>query len=178
MQVTLVLAAFVLGGCSDEAENPVLVDERAGILRGVRFGDTESRIRARLGEPTDDEDGVFPGGRRFTGPPSIPVPASDRATRARPAELHYDDTSFLVSPTTGVFSMATLAEGARTRAGVEIGDDLDRVREVYNRVDCGETAYGAESFNYPWCRVLGDVHVFFGDDPIDSITLSLTAARG
>ncbi len=171
------MLVLALNGCAQGDEKPVLVDERAGVLRGVHFGDSESDIRARLGEPTDDEDGVFPAGRKFTGPPSIPVPATDQATRAKPTELHYDDTSFLVSPTAGVFSMVTLAESARTRAGVEIGDDLDRVRKAYDRVDCGETAY-PEASNYRWCRVLGDVHLFFGDDPIDSITLSVTPARG
>jgi hypothetical protein len=79
--------------------------------------------------------------------------------------------------------MITLAEGARTRAGVGIGDDLERVREAYDRVDCGEAVggepvFGGDTPMYPWCRVLGDIHVFFGEDPIDSITLSVTAARG
>ena len=130
-----------------------------------------------VGEPTDHEPGVFPAGREFTGPPSIPSPSSDQATRARPEELHYDDTSYLVSPTAGVFSMATLAEGARTRAGVAVGDKLARVRDVYDRVECGRAAR-SEGSGYPWCRALGDVHIFFGENPIDSITLSVTDVRG
>jgi hypothetical protein len=173
-------AVIVAGGCglgdNGDVAKPVLVDERAGVLRGVRFGDTAEEVRTRLGEETDDLPGVFPGGAVFTGPPSIPAPASDQASRAQPDELHYDDTAYLVSPTVGVFSMATLADGARTRAGVAIGDELARVRELYDRVDCGKAATGNGS--YPWCRVLGDIHVFFGEDPIDSITLSRTAARG
>jgi hypothetical protein len=178
------LIALIAAGCAlgddGEAAKPkpatsVLVDERAGVLRGVRFGDSLQEVLARLGPTSDAQPGVFPAGADYTGPPSIPSPPSDARIPAN--ELHYEDTAYLVSPTVGVFSMVTLAEGARTRAGVGIGDDLERVRKVYNRVDCGETAYG-EGSDYPWCRVLGDIHVFFGEDPIESITLSSTAARG
>ena len=165
----------------DDAAEPVLVDERRGVLGGVRFGESAREVRARLGEPTDDEPGVFPAGADFTGPPSIPVPRSDPGKGA-PETLHYGDTAYLVSSTAGVFSMVTLAEGARTRGGVAIGDDLERVRERYKRVECGEAVGGEGAFGeapkYQWCRVVGDVHVFFGDDPIESITLSSTAARG
>jgi hypothetical protein len=160
-----------------EVAQQVLVNERSGELLGVRFGDTGEQVRARLGEETDSEDGVFPAGALFTGPPSIPVPASDQATRAQPDELHYDETAYLVSPTAGVFTMVSLADGARTVAGVAIGDDLARVREAYERVDCGKTAY-SDARNYAWCRVSGDIRVFFGGDPIESITMSVTGARG
>jgi hypothetical protein len=154
-----------------EPAKRVLVDERAGALRGVRFGDTMQEVSARLGETTDADPGVFPAGYDYTGPRSIPSPRSDGGML--PNTLHYDDTAYLVSPTIGVFSMSTLAEGARTRAGVRIGDDLSRVREVYDRVDCGESVAPV----FPWCRVLGEIHVFFGDDPIKSITLSSYATR-
>lgn len=74
--------------------------------------------------------------------------------------------------------MATLAENARTRSGVAVGDDLDRVRDQYTRVTCGEQIAGEASFGggtpkYRWCRtVVAGVHVFFGGDPIASITLT------
>lgn len=161
-----------------EEQPVILVDERAGVLRGVQFGDTSVRIRARLGAPSDDEDGFFPAGADFTGPPSIPSPRSDQGGRARPETLHYEDTAYLVSPTVGVFSMASLAEGARTRAGVGVGDDLERVRERYDRVSCGDAIAGEPLFGedyptYPWCRTkVGAIDVFFGEDPIESITLT------
>jgi hypothetical protein len=159
----------------------VLVDEQVGRLRGVTFGDSSSAVRARLGEPSDDEDGFFPHGADYTGPPAIPAPASDRGSRTPPDELHYEDAAYLVSPTAGVFSMAILAEGARTRAGIGVGDELERVREVYDRVNCGEAIAGEPLFGddyptYPWCRaVVGDVRVFFGEDPIESVTLTRLA---
>ena len=169
--------ALVLVGRDDDLQ-PVLVEERAGVLHGVRFGDTESQVRARLGDETDDEDGFFPAGADYTGPVAIPSPESDRGSRVPPSELHYDDTAYLVSPTAGVFSMATLEKGARTRAGVAAGDGLERVRERYDRVDCGEAVageplVGGEPPTYGWCRaVVGEVRVHFGGDPIESITLT------
>lgn len=162
----------------NDASEVVLIDEQAGRLRGISFGDTVAEVRARLGEPSDDADGFFPEGADFTGPPAIPSPASDQGSRAPPGNLHYEDTAYLVSPTVGVFSMAILAEGARTRADVGVGDELERVRERYRRVDCGEAIAGEPVFGddyptYPWCRaIVGDIRVFFGDDPIASVTLT------
>ena len=179
--VAVVAAAVVLGLVvapgEDEKRAPVLVDERRGILHGVRFGDSEAEVRELLGTPTDDAPGVFPEGEDFTGPPSIPSPRSDQRPPLMPTPLHYGDTAYLVSPTVGVFSMATLESGARTRVGVGIGDRLERVRERYERVDCGESVAGEAPFGetpmYPWCRaIVGDVRVFFGEDPIESITLT------
>lgn len=172
-----IAAAFVFVR-EDEEAPPVLVDERDGVLHGVRFGDSEREVRARLGEETDDRDGVFPEGADYTGPPVIRSPETDQGSRIPPSELHYDDTAYLVSPTVGVFSMTTLEEGARTRAGVGVGDDLELVRERYARTECGEAVageslLGGEPPTYPWCRVIvGNTRVFFGEDPIESVTLT------
>jgi hypothetical protein len=163
-------------------ETTVLVDERTGAISGVRFGDSSDEVHRRLGEPTDTKPGFFPADADFTGPPFIPSPRSDQASRVPPEELHYEDKAFLVSPTAGVFSMAILAEGARTRTGVGVGDELGRVREAYQRVECGEAIagealFGGDTPTYPWCRaIVGDVRVFFGEDPIESITLTRYAA--
>jgi hypothetical protein len=170
------------GGCMGGDEEPVVVDERAGTLLGVRFGDSEEEVRARLGEPTDDYEGVFPEGARYTGPQFIPIPESDAGLGGQ-KPLHYGDASFLVSPTLGVFAMISLDGDARTKAGVGIGDELEKVREVYDRVQCGEAVggepvFGGETPKYPWCLVRGKIRVFFGEDPIDSIMIRTTAARG
>jgi hypothetical protein len=174
----VVMALALAFGGDDEEASPVLVDERDGILHGVRFGDSEDEVRARRGEPSDDSDGFFPDGADYTGPPGIPSPRTDQASPRQPRPLHYDETAYLVSPSVGVFSMATLEEGARTRAGPGVGDDLALVRERYDRVDCGEAVageplLGGETPTYPWCRALvGGIRVFFGEDPIESITLT------
>jgi hypothetical protein len=94
----------------------VLVDERAGVLHGVRFGDNEGKVRELLGEETDDRDGFFPAGADYTGPLAVPSPATDQGSRIPPGELHYNDTAYFVSPTAGVFSMATgCANAGRSR---------------------------------------------------------------
>jgi hypothetical protein len=184
--IVLALALVLRNGDDDRVTfaslRPALVvDERAGVLRGVRFGDTSAEVRRRLGRPSDDEDGFFPAGTDFTGPPNVPLPPSDRGTRVPPEMLHFRDTAYLVSPTAGVFAMATLAEGALTRAGAGAGDDLERVREAYEGVECGEAIGGESPFGepptYPWCRTrVGRTRVFFGGDPVESITLAVTAA--
>jgi hypothetical protein len=159
----------------DDTRAVVVVDERAGVLLGVRFGDTLQAVRRTRGVPTDDAKGFFLEGSDFTGPPSIPNPRSD--PRVAPMPLHYENNAYLVSPTVGVFAMATLESTARTRIGVGVGDDLDLVRERYARVNCGEAVagealFGGETPKYPWCQALvGSVGVFFGEDPIESITL-------
>ena len=174
----VVVAAWLALDGEEDHPRAVLVDERLGRLRGVSFGDTAAAVEARLGKPTDDADGFFPEGADFTGPPAIPSPSSDRGSRLPPDELHYGDTAYLVSPTVGVFSMATLADGARTRAGIGVGDSLEQVRDRYDRVDCGEAIageplFGDDSPTYPWCRaIVGNVRVFFGEDPIESVTLT------
>lgn len=168
------VAVVALSG-DDDAEAVVLVDERDGVLHDVRFGDTLQSLRRTRGDPTDDAQGFFPEGADFTGPPSIPNPRSDR--HVAPTPMHYDDSAYLVSPTVGVFAMATLEFAARTRAGVGVGDALELARERYARVNCGEAVagealFGGESPKYPWCHALvGSVGVFFGEDPIESITL-------
>ena len=74
--------------------------------------------------------------------------------------------------------MATVEAGARTRAGVGVGDPLELVRQRYESTKCGEARadeplFGGEGPTYPWCRaVVGSVRVFFGDDPIKSITMT------
>jgi hypothetical protein len=174
-----VVVALTLSLARDDDEAPtVLVDERTGVLHGIRFGDSEAKVRARLGEPSDDHQGVFPQGADYTGPPAIPSPQTDQRPPRQPTPLHYDESAYLVSPTVGVFSMATLERGARTRAGIRVGDDLEVVRERYERVECGEAVagealFGGETPMYPWCRaIVGDVRTFFGEDPIESITLT------
>ncbi len=179
--LVLITVMLVRAFDGEEALRPERVNERVGSMRGVRLGDSAARVRKLLGQPTDNAQGFFPEDSDFTGPPSITAPGRDRRTRVPPEPpetLHYEDAAYLVSPTAGVFSMATLAEGAETRAGVGVGDPLARVREKYTDVRCGEAVageplFGGETPKYPWCRTkVGKVSVFFGEDPIESITLT------
>ena len=182
--LTLAVALLLPVCAKDGAQGPATVDERAGVLAGVRFGDRAEDIRQHLGPPTDRKPGFFPADHDYSGPPAISAPAADQGRPSvRPITLHYKDLAFLVSRHVGTFSMATLAEGARTRAGVAVGDELTRVRQRYKRVNCGEQGvgkpvFGGELPTYRWCRtVVAGVRVFFGGDPIESITLTRYATN-
>jgi hypothetical protein len=182
--------ALLLTGCgkatSTGAQTPVVINEGAGVLAGVHFSDSAQDIRTHLGAPIDSRPGFFPAGAHYTGPSAISAPVADQARpRVQPTPLHYKEFAFLVSRRVGTFSMATLTKGARTRAGVAIGDQLDRVRQAYKRVNCGKQGFGEpvsgseERPTYRWCRtVVAGVHVFFGGDPIESITLTHYPAGG
>ena len=176
--VVVALALFVASGDEEQNVRPRVIDERAGTLDGVRFGDTAAQVSARLGEESDDGEGFFPEDAHYTGPFAIGLPKSDQRPPRQPAAMHYEDTAYLASPTVGVYAMATLREGSHSKADVAVGDELRRVREVYGRVACsesvaGEPIFGGETPIYPWCRTtVGDIRVHFGGDPIASITLT------
>ena len=65
---------------------------------------------------------------------------------------------------------------------MRVGDPLDLVRENYEHVRCGkavagEAVSGGDPSTYAWCRMrLDSVEVFFGDDPIESVTLTQAAS--
>jgi hypothetical protein len=92
-----------------------------------------------------------------------------------PAVLRYDDAAFLVADQ-GVYALIVGREGAHTLRGVAIGDDLDEAREAYD-LRCVDVA-GGESLvggveTYPSCSATigGRIRIWFGRDPIRSITL-------
>jgi hypothetical protein len=170
--VRLALAALVVlavAGCGGSSK-PVSVDEQAGTLGGVHFGETAARVKDNLGDPSDDAQGFFPKGVAYSGPPGIPSP--DQGAGTPPQRLHYGKSAYLVSPRAGVYAMATVAKGSTTKAGVAIGDPLAKVSTSFKHIDCGQVA-GGEGPSYDWCRAtLPKAKVFFGGDPIRSITLS------
>jgi hypothetical protein len=105
----LALASLLTSCAKDEprgSEGSAIIDERAGVLVGVRFGDTAEAIRQRLGKPTDARPGFFPAGDDYTGPPAISSPAADQGPpTVPPREFHCEDLAFLVSRRVGTFSM-------------------------------------------------------------------------
>jgi hypothetical protein len=174
--VTLLLAA--LPGCDGEEESgaPTVIDEVDGSYGGVRMGASEAEVRRDFGEPGGGE-GFFPLGEEFGdigGAPAVRNwPPNDRS---EPTVLRYEDVAFLVG-SRGVFAFVVTAEGARTRRGVAIGDPLEKASRTY-RFGCseghaGETLWG-DALTYPYCRgTIGErIRVWFGEDPIRSITLA------
>jgi hypothetical protein len=174
---------FVVFGTGSEVPGGVetftLVDERTGSYRGVAMGDSIEEVRHVLGQAAGGS-GFAPAGMLPTDtgvPQSIPAPG-----RLQPALLKYEDVALLVGPR-GVYAFIVTEDGAQTARGVAIGDELDRAREVYDLrcidVAAGESPFGGVS-TYPSCSttIAGRVRIWFGKDPITSITLmSLRHAR-
>jgi hypothetical protein len=163
-------------GVEDDASFPTVIDEQRGSYGGVTLGASAAAVRSRFGEPGGDS-GYFPlDEESYRGPPFIPTPAG------RPDVLRYAEAAFLVARDTGLASLVVTRLGATTRAGIAVGDRLARVRQRHDDVRCGEAPageaiFGGEDPTYPWCEVgVGRVQVFFGDDPIESITLTLPVA--
>jgi hypothetical protein len=180
--VAALLAA--LPGCDgdEDAERrpPGAIDEVAGSYGGVRMGASEEDVRSVFGEPGEGE-GFFPLGTEFGeigGAPAVRNwPPDDRAA---PTVMRYEDVAFLVG-SRGVFAFVVTAEGARTRRDVAVGDRLVAARRTYD-VGCGEGVAGealvGETPTYPYCRgTIGErTRIWFGEDPIRSITLARVGA--
>jgi hypothetical protein len=161
------------GGAEDDSHFPLLINERRGSYGDITFGSSASDVRRAFGQPSGG-DGFFPlDEESFRGPPSIP----DRG--GKPTLLRYEQVAFLVSPTIGLYAITVTGPEAKTLEGVGIGNSLDAVRAKYGRVRCGEAVAGEPIFGsdvptYRWCRVgVGRTDVFFGDDPVESVTLTL-----
>ena len=175
------LAALALAGCSrtveHDGETGALVDELDGAYRGVTMGDSIAEVRRVFGQPQDGQ-GFAPADML---PSEAGVPQSIPAPFGPPTLLRYPDVAFLVGES-GVYAFIVTEDDARSRRGVAIGDGLDDARSAY-QLRCGEVAAGETASGvatYPSCSttVEGRTRVWFGKDPIRSITLlSLTVSR-
>lgn len=170
---TAALAA-VAGGAwlaadQNDAVTRVTIDERTGGYRGVRFGSSAQDVIRHFGEP-DREPGFAPSGE---SPARVGVPQSIPGTGGL---LKYEDVVFLAASGRGVYAIMVTDAGATTKRGVAIGDALKEAREKYElecmRVAGGESPLGGQEF-YPSCGadVGGGVRIWFGRDPITSITV-------
>jgi hypothetical protein len=159
---------FVVTRNDGDAAN-VAVDERTGAYRGVRFGSSEEDVIRVFGEPVR-EDGFAPAGE---SPAEVGVPQSIPG----PGELlRYENVAFLVTGERRVYAVMVTEEGVTTKRGVSIGDSIDdargRYRLVCRKVAGGESLLGGQEY-YPSCAATleGGVRIWFGRDPIRSVTL-------
>ena len=164
------LAAVAAAGIreSDGAaqDAPKLVDVWTGVVAGVRMGDTAGQIERKLGRATFGNEFSPRRTRPFTGPLSIPTPDSIQAVVAQ-----YGSHAFLVG-SVGAYSLKTVAAGATTQRDVNIGEPLSTARREYRQARCGRYLGGEESA-FEWCSArVGLNSVFFGGDPIASITVT------
>ena len=159
------VVAIPASGAAARQEPVVQVNTQLGTLAGVRMGDTAGAVERRLGQATYAVGFRPRSAKRFTGPPSIH--ASDGI---QPAVAQYRDHAFLVG-SVGTYALTTVAPGAVTQRGVRIGGRLDSVRTAHPKARCGRYA-GGEAGEYRWCSArIGPNKVFFGGDPIESITI-------
>ena len=156
----------------DGAESAtVTIDEQLGAYRGVGFGTTERRVIRVFGQP-DRSPGFAPAG---ASPSEVGVPGRIPAS-GPPRLLKYNGVGFLGAPGGRIYAIIVTQRGATTTRGVAIGDSLDVARSRY-RLRCadvagGESLLGAQEY-YPSCeaRLRNGVRIWFGQDPIRSITL-------
>jgi hypothetical protein len=170
----------VLAGCgSDPAPHPpVTVDEQAGTYRGVGIGSTRAEARRELGRvagrPTDP---LAPIGADAleTG-----IPPSPRDPRPSPgiAFWRFDDV-VMAAGAGRAWLLAVTKQDAVTRAGVGVGNDLDEVRAAYPDAECGTANEGTEYTQFDYCtlRVAPRRYLWFGYDPVRSITMSREPLR-
>jgi len=149
----------------------VMIDERTGSYRGIRFGTAERDVIRALGTP-DRTPGFAPAGEN---PSEVGVPEFIPA-KGPGGLLKYEGVGFLGTPDDGVYAFIVTDAGATTRRGVSIGDRMDVARSKY-KLACrdvagGESLFGGHEF-YPSCsgRLNGGTRIWFGRDPIRSITL-------
>jgi hypothetical protein len=165
------LAAGVVGAAVHGADGaaqggPTEVDARTGVVAGVRIGDTAGQIETKLGRATFGNEFSPRRTRPFTGPLAIPAPDSIQAAVAQ-----YQSHAFLIG-SIGTYSLKTVAPGAATQRGVGVGEPLSAVRQAYPGTRCGRYLQG-EGTAFDWCSArIGLNAVFFGGDPIASITVT------
>ena len=151
-----------------------LVDDERGAYRGVRIGDGVDEVANALGEP-ERSPGFAPAGESPADagvPQTLPGPGT---------VLKYEDVSLLAGQQ-GVYALMVTERGARTKRGVAIGDSMADARRAYELkcidVAGGESLLGEQEFS-PSCRAsVGRLRIWFGRDPIRSITLLSPAHSG
>ncbi len=170
--------------CRDSRPGRVVIDENAGLYRGVGIGASAAAVRRRLGDRdfARPNEGWSPGSSRFSeigGPNVLHIPCRQRPGRpSRVRVLRYDGASFVLCRGR-VFALMVTEKHARTQAGLAIGDDLEMARTLYPGLRCGQAPSG-DLGHYPYCvgRMQPRRSLWFGQDPIASITVSTTRFPG
>jgi hypothetical protein len=182
--LALAAGAVLLGaGCGsaeEPARPPAQIDERAGTFRGVGIGDSFAAISGALGPPRDQARGsgdVTPlgyGPAAALGLPNV-APPTGLGPRDRVQIARYRGVTFLIAPRVGAYSVALALPGATTANGVAIGDALATTKEKYPGLRCGTVDRSAEYGPLRYCsgEVAKGRYIWFGQDPIRSITLTI-----
>jgi hypothetical protein len=185
-RLTLLVALLALAGCGSNGPAPTTIDEQRGTYRGVGIGDTPREVRRVFGpRPFADLDRepVFPTRARswadVAGPSTITPPCrptvNPRTGRSRAQILRYREASFFFCDGRA-YAVLAMDTTARTTTGLRIGDPLADVDMLYPDITCGEATSGDAGRRYPYCvgALASRRRLWFGGDPIRSITISTT----
>lgn len=190
--VVRAISLAALDGRDEDGEAVASIDDVRGTFHGVGVGDDAASVRrvfgqrpfAALDEPLTptSADFVDGGGPTIVSPPCKPT-IRRPGGRSRQRWLRYDDASFLFCDGT-VFALMVTAEDARTTHGLGVGDKLQKAQSLYAGLTCAEAPSG-DIGHYPYCagaiasqRSGARLHVWFGEDPVASITISTTRYDG
>ncbi|HEX5620343.1 MAG TPA: hypothetical protein VFX51_18120 [Solirubrobacteraceae bacterium] len=171
----LLIAAAAVAGCGSDPRPPATVDERAGTYRGVGIGSTRAEARRELGRlesgATDPLVPIGADGDELGIPPSPQDPG-------RIAIWRFDD-AVMAAGRGEAWLLSVAAEDAFTREGVGVGSSLDDVREAYPDADCATANEGTEYTQFDYCtlRVAPRRYLWFGSDPVRSLTMSREPLR-
>lgn len=163
------------------ASSVVRVDERKGSVQGVTLGDSVAAVKRQLpggleADPQTTRNSPLVGDVEELGLPWIIAPPRGLAASDRTRLLRYRYLSVKFAPPTGAYVIEIAIPGARTHAGVSIGDRLDAARGAYPKMRCDVRNRNSEYVAYPYCttKLEDGPYIWFGRDPIRSITLSST----
>ena len=169
---------------TDEAEPAPLsarvIDEVRGTYRGVGIGDSGAEVRRVFGPRSHAGDGPLTplGAGSFAEVGGAMVIRGPRLM-GNPELLRYQDVSFLLMDDR-VFALMITDLGAATRQGVAIGNNLDAADGRYDDLNCEEAEIGDFGETFPFCAgpLAPQRHIWFGQDPIRSITIATTQFDG
>jgi hypothetical protein len=170
--ILLLFVAVACFGCDNQDSPPAPLDLSAGTYGGVGLGSSTSEVRARFGRGESAPNGpAAPLGDEFAqigGALSIPLPNRGRV-ESRDI-LRYEDVAFLIADNR-VFAIVVTEGGA-------VGESLEEISRQYP-LRCGRTS-GGEYREWPYCvgKFADRRFVWFGEDPVRSITVSETSLLG
>ncbi|HWM08762.1 MAG TPA: hypothetical protein VNO82_05445 [Solirubrobacteraceae bacterium] len=181
------IAAAALVGCGSEADTPAsepaprgpaTVDEQAGTYRGVGIGSTREEARRELGRvesgPTDP---LTPIG---TDALEVGVPPAPRDPRdAGGIAIWRFEDAVMAAGRGRAWLVAAAADDAVTTKGVGVGSALGDIRAAYPDAECATANAGGEYVKFEFCtlRVAPDRYLYFGYDPVRSVTMSRMPLR-
>jgi hypothetical protein len=167
----LMAGLVLLAGCGSEPERTATIDELAGTYRGVGIGSTRNEAERALGRP--ESGATDPLAPIDDDPVEIGIPPAPQDPGTGIAIWRFEHVA-MAAGRGRAWLVSVAVKDAVTREGVGVGSDLDDVRAAYPAAECGTANAGTEYTPFDYCtlRVAPRRYLWFGYDPIRSITMS------